>query len=363
MDFIPRGIGGGGSLFGPSISPDDPDEIFVTCDMSQVFHFVAGAWDMPLRWDVLQGNYRTHVQYTDDLSILYSCANFVPEGNIASVIPVASIDGGKTWLGSDWADLYPALKPYAVIADTRFAGHILINNGTRLISFLPDLSGTKMSLTGNTNPNLHAYPSGSTWNPGRRIAGAYFYGSDPSASEILVGTNLDLLYFNPGTGGKVFLAVPTTVIDETGSPQNQPLSGLYEEVISFAASIDAGVSGNIILRAITVDRPVSPTDRQDGFQGPYKDPVTGSVILAQQTTRLYTMTLAPGWDPQSIQVWNREPTGNGSLWSGLPDGGPPLLVVSPVIQQGRERGRRGKPSLVVRAAGLRPRSDCCVPRP
>ena len=32
-EWIPRGIGGGGALFSPSISPHNSDEVFIACDM------------------------------------------------------------------------------------------------------------------------------------------------------------------------------------------------------------------------------------------------------------------------------------------------------------------------------------------
>ena len=33
-----RGVGGGGSLFSPSINPADTNEFYVVCDMSELFH-------------------------------------------------------------------------------------------------------------------------------------------------------------------------------------------------------------------------------------------------------------------------------------------------------------------------------------
>ena len=37
-NFYPRGIGGGGALFFPSINPANDNEFYVSCDMSELFH-------------------------------------------------------------------------------------------------------------------------------------------------------------------------------------------------------------------------------------------------------------------------------------------------------------------------------------
>ena len=36
--FEPRGIGGGGALFFPSVNPANENEFFISCDMSELFH-------------------------------------------------------------------------------------------------------------------------------------------------------------------------------------------------------------------------------------------------------------------------------------------------------------------------------------
>ena len=36
--FMPRGMGGGGALFFPTINPINEDEYYVSCDMSEMFH-------------------------------------------------------------------------------------------------------------------------------------------------------------------------------------------------------------------------------------------------------------------------------------------------------------------------------------
>ena len=36
--FESRGIGGGGALFSPAINPADNNELFMACDMSEIYH-------------------------------------------------------------------------------------------------------------------------------------------------------------------------------------------------------------------------------------------------------------------------------------------------------------------------------------
>jgi len=36
--WTPTGLGGGGALYGPFFNPHDPSELYVNCDMSQLFH-------------------------------------------------------------------------------------------------------------------------------------------------------------------------------------------------------------------------------------------------------------------------------------------------------------------------------------
>ncbi|MBC7863622.1 MAG: hypothetical protein IAF38_11640, partial [Bacteroidia bacterium] len=35
--WSPKGIGGGGALFSPSINPGNNNEFFISCDMSELF--------------------------------------------------------------------------------------------------------------------------------------------------------------------------------------------------------------------------------------------------------------------------------------------------------------------------------------
>ncbi|MCP3928179.1 MAG: hypothetical protein GY705_03655 [Bacteroidetes bacterium] len=92
-NWEPTGIGGGGALFVPSISPFDADEIFVASDLGAMFHSTSTGTE----WDVL--NFReiiatTHskVNFTDQPNILYSITT-----NGWQTFPIKSTDGGVNW--------------------------------------------------------------------------------------------------------------------------------------------------------------------------------------------------------------------------------------------------------------------------
>src|SRR5262245_6996876 len=71
--WLPRGPGGGGALFAPSFSPHNPNELYIACDMSELFHTtnLGAAWDM-VDFRQIQGNRQTVVRFTSDPAILYS---------------------------------------------------------------------------------------------------------------------------------------------------------------------------------------------------------------------------------------------------------------------------------------------------
>jgi len=89
------GIGGGGALFSPSISPHDDSEYFVACDMTDLFHSVDGGknW-VVIPFTEIRSFPEAEVQFTNDPDILYSLHyDFVADRKI----PVKSNDGGKHW--------------------------------------------------------------------------------------------------------------------------------------------------------------------------------------------------------------------------------------------------------------------------
>src|ERR1035438_8278137 len=95
--FSTRGIGGGGALFSPSINPANPQELYMGCDMSELFHSI----DMGATWsDIsflqLEGGHDACVQYTSDPSIRYT-VDYTSVSSADYIRPMKSTDGGTTW--------------------------------------------------------------------------------------------------------------------------------------------------------------------------------------------------------------------------------------------------------------------------
>src|ERR1044071_7394074 len=95
--WLPRGPGGGGALFAPSFSPHNPNELYISCDMSEVFRStnLGASWDM-LDFRQIQGSRESQVRFTNNPSILYAL-DYTSIGGANSVTPSKSTDGGATW--------------------------------------------------------------------------------------------------------------------------------------------------------------------------------------------------------------------------------------------------------------------------
>lgn len=91
-----RGIGGGGALFCPSISPSDANNIYLQCDMSEVFHTTnkGASWDIVHFHEMISTGGINTVEFTSDANILYAVnADYITEERF----PVKSADGGQSW--------------------------------------------------------------------------------------------------------------------------------------------------------------------------------------------------------------------------------------------------------------------------
>ncbi|MFN0033849.1 MAG: PKD domain-containing protein [Saprospiraceae bacterium] len=99
--FEPKGFGGGGYMYAPSISPHDPNHLFVGCDMGGTYRSQDGAqtWKM-MHTDQFVNTVKGKVQFTSDPNILYAVRRSTTNlddplwrGELAK-----STDGGTTWL-------------------------------------------------------------------------------------------------------------------------------------------------------------------------------------------------------------------------------------------------------------------------
>jgi|GEM_PF-572163 len=173
-----RGVGGGGALFGASLSPFDPNAIWIASDMSDMFTTVnlGQSWTT-VPHQQLQVFRNSVVQFTNDPNILYVLSN-----GGGAYYPKKSFDGGKTWqrLTTDPTNN----GAYNLYADPASTVNILISAQTQLY----------FSSDGGTT--FHSVFTDTTGN-GLFCAGAYFDGQN-----IYVGTNNGLLVSN--NGGSTF---------------------------------------------------------------------------------------------------------------------------------------------------------------
>jgi hypothetical protein len=174
LQWQSRGVGGGGALFSPSFSPHDASELWISCDMSELFQTksLGASWRM-VHFRELQGNRETCVQFTSDPQVLFALDRTSILGGDTRR-PSRSADGGNTWtvLASDPA----GGEAYGLWADPTSTQRLLIN-GYSAIYFSSD-GGSSWS-TAYTNSN---------GGNGVRVAGVFWDGT-----SIFVGTNVGVV--------------------------------------------------------------------------------------------------------------------------------------------------------------------------
>lgn len=204
--FESRGIGGGGALFSPAINPDDNNELFMACDMSEVYHSKnkGASWTM-LHFTTIQGGHDSKMQFTKDANIRY-CIDYTSINGTDYTRPVKSTDGGKTWKLLP-GNPYPTDVAYNLTAD--------YNDPTRLIlGFYGEIYFSKDG--GTTFKKIYTCKS---MAEGNHIAGSFFKGTD-----IYIGLNDGLL--KSSDGGTSFALMTTTGM------------GAGEKMLSFSAAFD-----------------------------------------------------------------------------------------------------------------------------
>lgn len=190
----PRGVGGGGSMFYPTINPANDNEFYVTCDMSQLFHSTDyGATYTQVPFTKLQtGNISTY-EFTSNSNTAYCIAN---DGNINYA--VRTIDGGNTWAEVPGNPL-AGEDVYAFKADYNNPGRVVIGYYGAL--YISNNFGVTFTLIKNA-ANAGA---------GITIAGVFFDGNN-----IYIGTNEGILYSS--NGGTSF-----SILATTGMPGTQTI--------------------------------------------------------------------------------------------------------------------------------------------
>jgi hypothetical protein len=206
VNWQPRGPGGGGALFSPSINPFNGSEFSVACDMTELFRTTDYGQSFALTdFRQLQGGAASKICYTSTPGTLY-CVNY--DDDVAR--PVKSVNDGVSWAvlpGNP--DAYE--NTYSIHADLYDASRVIISYYDGI--YYSNDGGNTFSLLHN------ALNSGA----GNVVGGVLFAGD-----SIFIGTNDGVLAtYNDG--------VSWATLALSGLPAT-------ERIFSFAAA----KSGNII---------------------------------------------------------------------------------------------------------------------
>ncbi|EEF60354.1 conserved hypothetical protein [Pedosphaera parvula Ellin514] len=163
----PKGAGGGGALFAPSFNPFNAGELYVACDMSEVFRSTNfGAGWITSDFGQIQGGRNAIMQFTSDPKVIY-CVDY--SGDL--ITPTKSVDGGATW--HQLAGDPTGGGAYALFADSGSTNRIIVS----------DYSNLYWSTNGGSS-----FASKYSAAAGLYVAGAFFDGTN-----IYVGTSAGLL--------------------------------------------------------------------------------------------------------------------------------------------------------------------------
>src|SRR5688572_28661420 len=90
----PKGLAGEGSLFCLSFNLNSTNEIFMGCDLRELFRStnLGSAWQ-PVHFSEMQGGSNSKVQFVLSIANLLYCINHKGDVSTAS----KSTDGGNTW--------------------------------------------------------------------------------------------------------------------------------------------------------------------------------------------------------------------------------------------------------------------------
>ncbi len=121
-----RGPGGGGALFSPSFSPHDPSEIYIACDMSELFKSttLGESWNN-VHFDEMTGNNGAKMQFTNNPQVMY-CINF--ENDLMT--PFKTTNGGINW--SPLSVDPTSGETYSLNCDINNSNRIMISDYTTL---------------------------------------------------------------------------------------------------------------------------------------------------------------------------------------------------------------------------------------
>ena len=246
--FSNRGPGGGGALFASSFNPTNPNEIYVCCDMSEIFHTtdLGASWSIP-DFRQIQSSKLAAVQFSGSNGLTQYAIDGTSINGSDATRPTKSTDGGLTWTRMSTDPT--SAGAYGIFVDPNNSQHILISDYNTLYGSID--GGATFSQRYHTNNN----------NAGLLIAGTFFDGNN-----IYVGTNEGVLVSS--NGGASF-AMATI----TGIPAS-------EYIVSFCAAKQNSTTRMICITADQVYAGITGAD-YSAYKHIYKtDAGNGSWTLA-----------------------------------------------------------------------------------
>ena len=153
-----RGMGGGGALFSPSISPHNEQEIFIACDMTDLFHSTTAGrnWEI-VHFEEIRSLPDTKVQFTSDPNILYAINYDFPRD---LRVPAKSTDGGATW---SVLPIDPTFgEAYYLFADINHTDRLIASSYDQI--YYSDDGGNSFNPIYSNNANEGAYVGGAFWD-------------------------------------------------------------------------------------------------------------------------------------------------------------------------------------------------------
>ena len=169
--FTNRGIGGGGALFSPSINPHDNSELYIACDMTQLFHSenYGDQWSVTPFTEIVVTP-QSEIQFTSDPDVLWTIG--IDFRNDITY-PAKSIDGGLTW---DFVNTPQPDGVYYLFADFDDPNRFVVSDYAR--AYFTDDGGA-------------SYVEAAFDSNGTYVAGVFWDGVN-----IYIGTNSGVRYSN-----------------------------------------------------------------------------------------------------------------------------------------------------------------------
>lgn len=207
--FTPVGTGGGGYMYSPSISPHNPNEMWINCDMGGVYKTEDGGrlWTLiPYQQNV--STVKGKIQYTNDPNILYVVNRSLDPTHTPwyQGRTMKSTDGGKSWLDIDPT----ASGTHRLYADPKDANRLILNEYNAL--FISQDGGLSFKRIETPDWDL-------VW-----LSGVFWDGND-----IWIATDKGLLYSKNGGASFSIIELAGLRDDEgiyqmTGAKQNEVVS-------------------------------------------------------------------------------------------------------------------------------------------